>query len=181
VREFTQAAAFLSFGATTSVSSVNAYTKRRRPIHLPSFEQHNRSTIYFVTVSTHGRRPILANEIMHRVLRTAWQQATWFSVGQYMIMPDHVHLFCGPATVPAESLSNWVSYWKSYSANRWFAAGPCALKLWQREFWDRQLRWHQSYTECWSYVRHNPVRAGLVGTAEQWQWQGELDVLRWHQ
>jgi hypothetical protein len=31
----------------------------------------------------------------------------------------------------------------------------------------------------WSYVRENPVRAGLVARAEDWPYQGELNVLDW--
>lgn len=37
--------------------------------------------------------------------------------------------------------------------------------LWQRDFWDTQLRCVESYSAKWDNVRHNPVRAGLVTKA----------------
>ena len=57
---------------------------------------------------------------------------------------------------------------------------PLAGSIWQREFWDRQLRRVESYEEKWQYVRNNPVRHGFVSRAEDWPYQGELDVLEWH-
>ena len=56
--------------------------------------------------------------------------------------------------------------------------GPALV--WQRDYWDRQLRSGESYSEKWAYVRANPVRAGLVARPEDWPYQGEMCELRWH-
>ena len=53
--------------------------------------------------------------------------------------------------------------------------------LWQRDCWDRQLRTGESYAQKWEYVRNNPVRKGLVANADDWPYQGELNVLEWHE
>jgi len=45
---------------------------------------------------------------------------------------------------------------------------------WQKGFFDHLIRHGESYSEKWEYVRQNPVRAGLVGTPEDWPWQGEI-------
>ena len=89
-------------------------------------------------------------------------------------MPDHIHLFCAPNAYPPTSLALWVAYWKRQSA--FTHAG----RLWQKNFWDVQLRGHESYGGKWEYVRNNPVRAGLVRHAGEWPYQGELNQLRWH-
>lgn len=178
VRILTQTWRFLPCGGTTSVSSMNVYKDRGRPIHLSAIEQHNRSVILFVTVCTERRRPLLANADAHDALRSAWMKATWYSVGRYVVMPDHVHLFCSPAVFPPESLVKWINFWKSLSARKTF--GGETARLWQRNFWDRQLRVGDRYSEKWDYVRNNPVRAGLATTADEWEFQGEMSVLRWH-
>ncbi len=41
------------------------------------------------------------------------------------------------------------------------------------------MRSDESYEEKWLYVRNNPVRAGLVNHADEWPYQGELNVLSW--
>ena len=54
------------------------------------------------------------------------------------------------------------------------------VPIWQRDFWDRQLRRSESYAEKWQDVVNNPVRHGYVRRAEEWPYQGELNVLEWH-
>jgi putative transposase len=152
--------------------------ERKRPAHLPAFEHHNRAIIQFVTVCTQDRRPLLANPAAHAVLLAAFQAATWYRVGRYVIMPGHVHLFCAPSTHPPEPLTRWISFWKSHSARHW--PGHGGAKLWQRDSWDTQLRATDHYGAKWTYVRENPVRAGLVAHADAWPYQGELNILSWH-
>ncbi|MCX7914880.1 MAG: hypothetical protein N3A53_01065, partial [Verrucomicrobiae bacterium] len=53
-------------------------------------------------------------------------------------------------------------------------------EIWQRDFWDTQLRRGESYSAKWEYVRQNPMRAGLVAKAAHWPYQGELNILEWH-
>lgn len=92
-------------------------------------------------------------------------------------MPDHVHLFCSPATQNPCPLGTWVAYWKSLVSKSWPTRGD--FPIWQKDFWDRQLRSEDNYGDKWEYVRCNPVRHGLVTSPEQWSYQGELSVLRW--
>jgi REP-associated tyrosine transposase len=49
--------------------------------------------------------------------------------------------------------------------------------LWQRGFFDHLIRNTESYAQKWDYVRENPVRAGLVGKAEEWKYQGEIALI----
>ena len=70
-----------------------------------------------------------------------------------------------------------MSFWKSFVARQW--PNREQSPVWQRHFWDTQLRRGENYDEKWEYVVQNPVRAGLVSRAEDWPYQGELNVLRW--
>ena len=90
--------------------SEELFPVRTRPVHLPSLAVGNRSSIQFVTVCVRERRPVLANEEAHALFRSIWRDESLFRVGRYVIMPDHVHLFCAPNTYPAEPLSKWVGY-----------------------------------------------------------------------
>ena len=148
--------------------------RRKRPVHwLPELDHV--SPIVFLTCCTKNRRACLADETVHQALRAAWGMATHWTVGRYVVMPDHIHLCCAPMP-DAGALTRWISFWRSLVTRR---LGEAAGDLWQREFWDRQLRRHESYAEKWDYVRQNPVRAGLVEQADDWPFQGELDSLEW--
>ncbi|NUN98655.1 MAG: transposase, partial [Candidatus Omnitrophica bacterium] len=94
-------------------------------------------------------------------------------VGRYVLMPDHIHLFCSPRESEASGLTNWVKYWKSLTSRQW--PYPAEQPIWQKSFWDRQLRSEESYEQKWEYVRLNPERKGLVKVAEDWPFQGELN------
>ena len=45
---------------------------------------------------------------------------------------------------------------------------------------DHLLRSGESYSEKWSYVRENPIRAGLVSKTEDWPFMGEIFALEYH-
>jgi putative transposase len=165
-------------GARRCGSSPSNHPKRKRPAHFPTFMIGFRSIIIFLTVCTRHRRPLLANDEAAGLLLAAWQAANFWRVGRYVIMPDHIHLFCAPNTFPPGPLGKWIEFWRNRVTRAW--PNRAHIPTWQREFWDRQLRRSESYAEKWEYVSQNPVRHGYIHRAEDWPYQGELNVLEWH-
>jgi len=145
---------------------------RKRPAHFPTVEVGFQSIIIFLTVCTRQRRSLLANARAARLIIESWQAATFWRVGRYVIMPDHIHLFCAPNSFPAYPLKKWIEYWRNQVTRGW--PQRMQVPIWQREYWDRQLRRSESYTQKWQYVSNNPVRHGYVARVEDWPYQGEL-------
>jgi len=152
---------------------------RGHPAHQPIHDHDGRPVIVFLTACTAGRKPILARADAMAVLRQAWAKATHWRIGRWVLMPDHLHLFCSPATIPPQPLERWISFWKAEVSRHW--PRPGEHPLWQRDFWDTQLRHADSYDAKWSYVRLNPVRRSLVESEEAWPFQGEESVLWWQE
>jgi REP element-mobilizing transposase RayT len=50
----------------------------------------------FVTVCTKHRAKWLTSSEAHRLLVASWTQADAWLVGDYVLMPDHLHLFAAP-------------------------------------------------------------------------------------
>ena len=148
---------------------------RRHPVHQPPLDKDNRSVILLLTVCTKGRQPLLANPRCHDCLTEWWRKATHWFAGRYVILPDHIHVFCAPAS--DGHLEKWVAYWKNGVARQQKTGGEA---FWQRDFWDTQMRTVDHYESQWEYVRHNPVRHGLSESAEAWPFQGEIHMLDWH-
>ena len=157
---------------------MNAQLQRKHPAHLPPVQPGNRSTIIFLTVCTKGRQPLLANSEVHSLIIAGWNRASHWLVGRYVILPDHLHLFCAPGIWPPHPLKQWIAYWQNLVTRAW--ARPEQKPIWQKDFWDRQLRSSDSYEEKWLYVKANPVRHRLVQNADEWPHQGELNRLHWH-
>jgi REP element-mobilizing transposase RayT len=137
--------------------------------------------IYFVTVCAKDRRRILADAEVVSILRDELASARGrhgWSVGRYVAMPDHLHFFCASDETPdAASLSRFIGSFKEWSAKRMIAAGLRA-PIWQKQFFDHLLRSDESYENKWTYVRENPVRAGLVAKQDDWPCAGEIDILK---
>jgi putative transposase len=150
---------------------------RKHPAHPPMVARHNEPIIVFLTVCSKDRKKIFASSEAAEVIRDGWRQAKSWLAGRYVIMPDHIHLFCSPGVFPIEPLKQWVRYWKNVASKHW--PRPSEHPIWQRDFWDTQLRRNENYDAKWEYVIENPVRAGLVNVSTDWPFQGELNLLQW--
>jgi putative transposase len=131
-------------------------------------------TIAFLTVCTRRRGRILANARVHEALIEAWRDADAWRIGYYLIMPDHIHLFCAPID-ENYAIEEWIAFWKRRFRR---AYGTDAPRFRARGFHHR-LRRSENYRDKWEYVRANPVRAGLMKNPDDWPYQGMLNELRW--
>jgi REP element-mobilizing transposase RayT len=144
---------------------------RRPPRLRPIFAT---GPLYFVTFCTHERQRILAKDEVHTafVLFAKRAEETFnVAVGRYVMMPDHVHLFVrGDYNL---RLGQWIGALKQALAK---AARLSRAKgqIWEEGFFDHILRSDESYSQKWNYVRENPVRAGLVKSAADCPYQGQI-------
>ncbi len=148
--------------------------------------QLGQSNIVLLTIATEDRRPWLDNETIHQLLRQTWLEAQAWLVGDYLLMPDHLHLFCAPRDLSV-TIETWIAYWKrEFSLKHKRLVGtlaPPAQRSAQPKFqsrgWHHRLRDGESYSEKWAYVQENPVRKGLVQRIEDWPFKGRIFDLIW--
>ena len=105
----------------------------------------------------------------------SWKEATHWRVGEYVIMPDHVHFFCAPGMFEYPSIRRWTGYWKRLAGNR----HPALKRVFMEDCWDTQMRNRKHYDEKLSYVRMNPVRRGLIEDWEEWPFRGRVFDVSW--
>ena len=66
----------------------------------------------FLTVCTVKRERWLAQASVQRALQDIWQHtATAWLVSDYLLMPDHLHLFCAPHDLKF-TVERWIGFWK---------------------------------------------------------------------
>jgi putative transposase len=151
--------------------------ERGHPAHPAPVARHNQPMVLMVSVAL--RQPnayrCLDNATVHAALLTAWRTAQEWLPGLYLIMPDHVHLFCVPGGPEAPSVKAWCKKWKSLTS---MALGQHDWR-WLPDCWDTQMRDREQYNEKLAYVRMNPVRKGLVAQPEEWPHQGTLNTILW--
>jgi putative transposase len=127
-----------------------------------------------LTVCARDRAPLLANLKVNNVLVASWRKADSWLVGYYLIMPDHLHLFCAPNRDEV-TIEEWIAFWKA-AFRRLYGADPPRF---QSRGFHHRLRRNENYHDKWEYVRANPVRAGLVSHPDDGPYFGVLNELRW--
>src|SRR5215470_14461816 len=93
---------------------------RRKPIHQPILELKGRPTVVMLTVCTAQRKRILANDRAVELVIRAWRAADVWLVGRYVVLPDHIHLFCAPCDGHSwMALKQWGRFWTSAVLQSW--------------------------------------------------------------
>lgn len=149
--------------------------ERHYPAHGPTPPLGNLAEIQFVTVCAAKHKAIFARPEAHQCVLDSWAAAQTWLVGRYVSMPDHIHLFCSPASTAGPSLEKWLQYWRALTSKTW--PHPDEQPIWAKTHWDTQMRNSSQYETKWHYVRQNPVRGGLVGGSDDWPYSGELTEL----
>ncbi len=88
-------------------------------------------------------------------------------------MPDHLHLL---VQSPGEgtTISRFVQGLKSMTTRLHWKLGGVG-KLWQRGFYDHILREGEDLTTVGEYIFNNPLRKGLVESAEKYPYSGIMN------
>jgi putative transposase len=91
-------------------------------------------------------------------------------------MPDHVHVLLSLRS-QARSLSRWVGDVKRW-VTRQIAEHGLGL-VWQKGFFERVLRSNEDVLITARYIVENPVRAGLIIDARDYEWGGSFEWNLW--
>ena len=121
--------------------------------------------LIFITCCTRRKIRVLDNELAHNVLVSLWNDKSHWTVAHYVIMPDHIHLIVYASQRCSINLRSWVAWWKSIAARKLeYKEGM----LWLADLWDTRIRNCDHLAEKLTYMKENPMRAGLITDAESW-------------
>ena len=116
------------------------------------------------------RKPGIADMVQGSLLAFDSQR---YRLLAWVVMPNHVHVLFEP--INGWTVAKIVASWKKFTARkicderRESGEGPDA-PVWHREYWDRFIRDRRHLEQAVEYIHLNPVKAGLVATAESWLW-----------
>jgi putative transposase len=71
---------------------------RKHPPHLTPLGRD--AVILLLTICTKNRKKILAHAWVHQLIRRSWALCGDYTVGRYVILPEHIHVFVGRGTLP---------------------------------------------------------------------------------
>src|SRR5579863_1904145 len=124
---------------------------------------------FFVTTKTSLGRRLLQSErnamLLIDVLRSC-VAAREFSVHDFVVMPDHVHLLI---TLSADmAIEKAMQLIKGRFSFRLKKELGYLGEVWQRGFSEVRVKDQQYFLRCQAYIAENPVKAGLVAGASRY-------------
>jgi len=131
---------------------------------------------YFFTVNLKNRKEeYLTNYIeqLRESFRTVKRQYP-FKVDAIVVLPDHLHTVW---TLPAED-AHYSERWKAIKSRftrllikeelRLYKNKKGEYNLWQRRFWEHQIRDDLDLQRHVEYIHYNPVKHGYVKQVKDW-------------
>ena len=137
---------------------------------------------YFFTVVAYRRQPIFCDEMFRNALRTAIasvQAAHPFVMDAWVLLPDHLHCVWTLPEGDADFSIRWMlikrsvslAYRETYRRADWVTASKLKHRestIWQRRFWEHQIRDENDFVRHVDYIHFNPVKHGHVQHAVDW-------------
>ncbi len=130
---------------------------------------------FFITVRLLERRRKLDDADFERLALaiSRSRKSHPFFLTAWVFLPNHWHAICAlqhPVTIIEVMKSIKVSSTTLINEGRSRSGG-----LWVGRYFDRALRTVKEYHEKVDYIHRNPVKAGLVGRAEEWRWSSAIE------
>lgn len=134
---------------------------------------------YFFTIVTFQRRSFLCDDDVRAALRYAIinvRERHSFQIDAWVLLPDHLHAIW---TLPPDD-ADFAMRWQQIKRHVTQQCGQRLHKpqllndskrkhrestLWQRRYWEHQIRDEADYQCHMDYVHYNPVKHGLVPRA----------------
>ncbi len=132
--------------------------------------------IYFFTVVTAGRRPLLDEPLHVQALRqapSATQASHPFAIDALVVLPDHLHCIWTLPEGDADFSLRWQLIKKRFARELGGARLSTGLgRLWQPRFWEHLIRDAGDLARHIDYIHYNPVKHGFVARADEWPYSG---------
>jgi putative transposase len=135
--------------------------------------------LHFITCSCFQRLPLLnraySRDCFLSILEQVRQRYRFVVVG-YVVMPEHVHLLITEPEIGSPSKIMQVLKQRTARALLPICDNDASLMnlapraFWQARFYDFNVWTTKKRVEKLRYIHRNPVKRGLVESAEQWRW-----------
>jgi len=137
---------------------------------------------YFFTVVAYRRQPIFCDAPIRAALRDAIHEVRAqrpFVVDAWVLLPDHLHCLWTLPPGDADFATRWslikrrvsVACNRRYRQEAWLTASKKKHRestLWQRRFWEHQIRNDADMQRHVDYIHYNPVKHGLCPAPRDW-------------
>lgn len=122
--------------------------------------------VFFITAGLRNRLPLFSNPKAAQIVVDSFQffrENGGVEFYGFVVMPDHVHIVL--KTKAPLTISQFVKRMKTHIAHS-LGKGP----IWEKGYWSEVIEGEVFMRQKLVYIHENPVRAGLVVSAEESLW-----------
>jgi putative transposase len=137
---------------------------------------------YFFTVVTYRRQKLFNNPECRIILRDAIKhvrQQHPFQIDAWALLPEHLHCIWTLPEGDADFSKRWGLIKAGFSKQakpflhreNWMNASKISHRettIWQRRFWEHQIRDEEDFSRHVDYIHWNPVKHGHAAQAKDW-------------
>lgn len=141
-------------------------------------------SVFFFTVVTYNRQPILTTESGRNLLKASIQKVQEkhpFEILAITLLPDHLHTVLELPKNDSDYSkrlrlikSNFTREWLKSGGSEKFINASRKKKneraIWQRRFYEHTCRDEEDLKRCIDYTHVNPLKHGLVKRVADWPW-----------
>ena len=149
---------------------------------MPNYRRvRNNGSAYFFTVVTYHRKPIFNSPEAIKHLRDVIVEVRHehpFSIDAWVLLPDHMHCIWTLPDGDQDYSKRWGLIKSGFSkrARDLSSANMNSISrirhreaaIWQRRFWEHQIRDQEDLNRHIDYIHYNPVKHGLVQRVQDW-------------
>ncbi|MCA9110668.1 MAG: transposase [Planctomycetaceae bacterium] len=151
---------------------------------MSQYRRNREGRVYFFTVVTDRRRPLLTSDLGRRALREAISETRLslpFDITAIVLLPDHLHAVWELPEGDTDYSTRWRLI-KTRFTKLWRQHGGVVTQrsesrrkrgehsVWQRRFFEHTRRDERDLKRCIDYVHVNPLKHGLVVRVQDWPW-----------
>lgn len=146
---------------------------------------------YFFTVVTYQRQTLFQHPETVALLRQAFwtvKQKHPFTIDAIVVLPDHLHCIWTLPPDDADFSKRWrliKSEFTRYCPDSFRQQRSAARQhkgeqaVWQRRFWEHQIRDETDFVRHVDYIHYNPVGHELVKAPKDWAYSSFHRAVRW--
>ncbi len=156
---------------------------------MPNYRRDYGGAVWFFTVVSYARRPVLTGAVARDALRAAIGDCRIrfpFRIDAWVLLPDHLHaVWTLPDSDPDYS-RRWSVIKRRFTQNmpkvpageRGNSGPRVAEPLWQPRFWAHRIDDEADLEHHVNYVHINPLKHGLVRRVVGWPWSSFHRLVR---
>ena len=146
---------------------------------------------YFFTVVCYKRHKIFTGETARKCLRQAFEKVRskrHFTTIAFCLLPEHLHCVWKLPEGDGDFSIRWslikryftISYLKKGGKESTQSSSRLKHRhrgIWQKRFWEHQIRDEPDLQSHIDYIHYNPVKHGLVKDVVDWPWSTYQNML----